>query len=189
MQVLLSERRASWSVYGSASPNGEETANFVEAWPDIARCLGIRPSTAQYKAIAHLWDLLEALYCTYEGPNPWNRAAVARDFGRHCTADTASWYLLSLEHDVDAMMHNIKPFGLAMFSGDISESINRFLKHGDNEHSNPGGGGGYRVEAVDEVSGHKWLGIHREAGVQAQCMAWLFADFKVSWVVHGGPRS
>ena len=39
------------------------------------------------------------------------------------------------------MLQNIWPFGLAMFCGDISESINRFLKHGHNEHSNRGGGG------------------------------------------------
>ena len=96
-QVLLSERRAGWSVYGSVSPDGEETANFFDAWPDIAKCLGIRPSTAKYKAIANMWDLLQALHCTYEGPNPLNCAAVARDFRRHCTAGTASWYLLSLE--------------------------------------------------------------------------------------------
>ena len=138
LQVLLSERRASWSVYGSASPDGEETANFFDAWPDIAKCLGIRPSTAKYKAIADMWDLLQALYCTYQGPNQLNCAAVARDFQRQCTAGTASWYLLSLEQDVDTMLQNIKPFGLAMFSGDISESINRFLKHGHNEHSNRG---------------------------------------------------
>ena len=140
LQVLLSERRAGWSVYGAASPDREETANFFEAWPRIARCLGIRPSTAKCKAITNLWDVLHALYCTYQAPNPLNCAAVARDFWRHCTAGTASWYLLSLEHDVDAMLHNIKPFRLAMFSGDISESINRFLKHGHNEHSNRGGG-------------------------------------------------
>jgi hypothetical protein len=78
LQVLLSERRAGWSVYGSASPDGEETANFFDAWPDIAKCLGIRPSTAKYKAIANMWDLLQALYCTYQGPNPLNCAAVAR---------------------------------------------------------------------------------------------------------------
>ena len=40
------------------------------------------------------------------------------------------------------MLLNIKPFGLAMFSGDVSESINRFLKHGHNEHNNRGGEGG-----------------------------------------------
>ena len=72
------------------------------------------------------------------------------------------------------MLQNIKPFGLAMFSGDISESINRFLKHGHNEHSNRGGRA-CRVEGVDEVSGRQWSAIHREANVQAQCMTWLFA--------------
>ena len=188
LQVLLSERRAGWSVYGSASPDGEETSNFFDAWPDIAKCLGIRPSTAKYKAIANMWDLLQALYCTYQGPNPLNCAAVARDFRRHCTAGTASWYLLSLGQDVETMLQNIKPFGLAMFCGDISESINRFLKHGHNEHTNRGGGG-CRVEGVDEVSGRKLSAIHREANVQAQCMTWLLAYFDVSWVVHGGPRS
>ena len=39
------------------------------------------------------------------------------------------------------MLQNIKPFGRAMFSSDISESINRSLKQGHNEHSNRGGGG------------------------------------------------
>ena len=62
LQVLLLERRAGWSVYGSASPDGEEKANFFEARPDIARCLGIRPRRAKYKAIANMWDLLPALY-------------------------------------------------------------------------------------------------------------------------------
>ena len=60
---------------------GEETANFFDAWPDIAKCLGIRPSTAKYKAIANMCDLLQALYFTYLGRNPLNCAAVARDSG------------------------------------------------------------------------------------------------------------
>ena len=141
LQVLLSEWRAGWSIYGSALPDREETPNFFEAWPDIAGSLGITPSSAKYKAIANLWDLLQALYCTYEGRNPLSCAALAKDFRLHCTVGTASWYLLSLEHDVDAMLQNICPFGLAMFSGDVSESINRFLKHGHNEHGNRGGGG------------------------------------------------
>ena len=86
------------------------------------------------------------------------------------------------------MLQNIKPFGLAMFSGHTSESINRFLRHGNNGHSNRGGGG-YRVEGVGEVSGRQWSAIHSEANVQAQCMTWLFAYFDVSCVVHGGARS
>ena len=145
LQVLLSERRAGWSVYGLASPDGEKTANFFDAWPHIAKCLGIRTSTAKYKAIANMWDLLQTRYCTYQGPNPWNCAAVASDFRRHCTVETASWYLLSLEHDVDTMLQNIKQFGPAMFSGDTSESINRFLKNMVTTSTSTGGGGGLSV--------------------------------------------
>ena len=52
-----------------------------------------------------------------------------------------------------------------------------------------GGGGGLSGGGVDEVSGRLWSAIHREANVQAQCMTWLFADFDLSWVVHGRPRS
>ena len=75
-------------------------------------------------------------------------AVVAADFRRHCTDGTTSWYLLSLECNVDAMLKNMWPFGLAMFSGDVSESINRFLQLWHNKHSNRqegailGGGGG-----------------------------------------------
>ena len=34
LQVLPSERGAGWSVYGSASPDAEQTANFFDAWPE-----------------------------------------------------------------------------------------------------------------------------------------------------------
>ena len=40
LQVLLSERRAGWSVYGSASPDGEERANFLETCSGL--CTGGR---------------------------------------------------------------------------------------------------------------------------------------------------
>ena len=154
----------------------------------MARCLGIRPSTANYKTITNMWDLLQALYCAYQGPNPLNYAAVAKDFRRHCTVGTTSWCLLSLEHDVNAMLQNIEPCGMAMFCDDISQNIHRYMKYGHNEHNNRGWGG-CLVEGVDEVSGSKWSAIHREAGVQAQCMTWVFAYFDVLWVVNGGPRS
>ena len=65
LQALLSKRRAGWSVYGAASPDGEETAHFFEACPHIARCFGIRPGSAKYKAVANMWDLLQTCgtYC------------------------------------------------------------------------------------------------------------------------------
>ena len=85
------------------------------------------------------------------------------------------------------MLQNIWPFGLAMFCHDMSERINRFLKHVHNEHNNRGGQA-IHGNAVHEVSRRKCWTILREASVQAQSMTWLFAYFDVSWVVHGGPR-
>ena len=80
LQVLLSQRCAGQSVYGSASSDEEETANFSDAWSDIARCLGIGLSRAKYKAIANMSYLLHALYCTCQGPNSLNCAAVSHNF-------------------------------------------------------------------------------------------------------------
>ena len=122
-------------------------------WSDIARCVGIKRSPAKYKAIANMWDLLQALYCTYHGPSPLNCAAVAKAFHRHCTVGRASWYLVSLVHDVDGMLQNIWPFGLAMYFGDLSQSINHFLKHGR------------QVEREDEVP-RLGLGLANQVGRQ-----------------------
>ena len=73
------------------------------------RCFGIRLGFAK-------WDLRHALYCTC--------VAVAKGFLHLCTVCTVSWHLPGLEHHVDAMLQKICPIGLAMFCGDISESMN-----------------------------------------------------------------
>ena len=57
------------------------------------------------------------------------------------------------------MSQNIKPFGLAMFSGDISEKQQPFPETWSQQAEQPRGG--CRVEGVDEVSGRQWLAIHR----------------------------
>ena len=95
--------------------------------------------TAKYKPVTNMWHVLQALYCTYQGPNLLNCATMAEDFRRNYTVGTASWYLLSIDHDVDAMLQSIWTFGLAIFCGDISKSISYFLKHGHNKHTNRGG--------------------------------------------------
>ena len=37
---------------------GKKWPIFFEAWPDIARCLGMTPGDAKYKAAANMWDPL-----------------------------------------------------------------------------------------------------------------------------------
>ena len=84
------------------------------------------------------------------------------------------------------MLQNIKPFGLAMFSGDIWESINRFVKHGQNEHINRGGGlsgGGGGRGVGSSVVGHP------QGGQCASTVHDMVVCILVSWVVHGGPWS
>ena len=50
MQVLLSERHAGWEIYGSASPDGEETANFFDAWPDPNLALSVLEGLCRWEA-------------------------------------------------------------------------------------------------------------------------------------------
>ena len=117
---------------------------------DTAKSLGIRAGWDKYKAVAKVWDLWKALYCTYPSLEPLSCQVVAQDFRRHCTVSNASWYLVSLECDVDALLQKIPPFVLAMYYGDIPQSINHFSKHAHNKHSNRGGGGGGALQG-DEV--------------------------------------
>ena len=51
-----------------------------------------------------------------------------------------SHYLLFLEEDADRLLEDIWPFGMAMFSNHIVQSLNRFLTHAFSEHSAWGGG-------------------------------------------------
>ena len=69
-----------------ASPDEEETANLYEAWPDIARCLRIRTRLANNKAIAKMWDLLQALDYAYQSPEswPWWQRTSAIMHNWHC---------------------------------------------------------------------------------------------------------
>ena len=55
-------------LYRDFTQDSEETANCFEVWPEIAWLLGIKRGTAEYKAVANMWALLEALYGTYQGP-------------------------------------------------------------------------------------------------------------------------
>ena len=103
----------------------------------------MRSGSVKYKAFAIVWDVLQALCCTYHSPNSLNCAAVAEHFRCPCAVGNASWYLPSLKCDVDAILQNIWPFGLAMVCWDISVSVNRNLKHGHNEHINRGQGGAH----------------------------------------------
>ena len=114
--------------------------------------------------------LLKDLYHTYQvGTCPQCRAAAAA-FREHCAPRSASHYLLFLDEDADHVLDDIWPFGLAMFSNDIVQSLNRFLKQAFNEHSARGGG---RQTATGTAScGRSQASIDSDADALRQVLQW-----------------
>ena len=126
-------------------------------------------------------------YHTYQvGPHPRCRA-IAAAFHEHCAPRSASLYLLFLEEDADRLLKDIRPFGMAMFSNDIFESLNMFLKQGFNEHS--ARGGGKKKATGQTTSGQKATGqtasgrpeasIESEAGALGQVLQWVVQYFHI----------
>ena len=140
IQAVLHEHRTGCRLGKDCSPDGEETSRLFAAWPDVALLLSVGPEEPLYRAVMGMAKLLKDLYHTYQvGTRPQCRAAAAA-FREHCAPRSASHYLLFLKEDADRVLDDIWPFGLAMFSNDIVESLNRFLKQAFNEHSARGGG-------------------------------------------------
>ena len=130
--------------------------------------------------------LLKDLYHTYQvGTRPQCRAAAAA-FREHCAPRSASHYLLFLEEDVDRVLDDIWPFGLAMFSNDIVESLNRCLKQAFNEHSAWGGG---RQTATRTASrGRSQASIDSDADALRQVLQWVFLYFHIHLHQHDAVR-
>ena len=74
--------------------------------------------------------------------------------------------------------------GLAMFSGDVQERVNRFEKQAHNEHSARGGGlladQGLVVGTLRQQST-----VSRESAVLEQCLGWVFVYFGIHVLVNG----
>ena len=173
VQRLLSEHRTGLTLTGSLAPDGEETTRLLNAWEPIATILGLAPGNAAWAAVVDMRELMAQLYRTYWGGQaPPEAAGVARRFREALCPESGSWYLLFLERDCAAMLQEVQAdgFGLAMFSSDVVESLNRLLKRACNDHFARGGGGGGWGAAME------------------QCMQWVFLLFDVHLLEHGEPR-
>ena len=180
--AVLHEHRTGCRLGKYCSPDGEETSRLFAAWPDVALLLSVGPEEPLYRAVMGMAKLLKDLYHTYQvGIRPQCRAAAAA-FRKHCAPRSASHYLLFLEEDADRVLDDIWPFGLAMFSNDIVESLNRFLKQAFNEHSAPGGG---RQTATGTASyGRSQASIDSGADALRQVLQWVFLYFQIHLHQH-----
>ena len=126
VQGIWTEANTKISVQGKASAKGEETLRLLIVWPAIAHLLHV-PRHAQ-KAVVAMGKLCAALYSTYHKPSRLKCAKVARRFQEEICPRLRSTYLLWLRRDAPRVLDAIRPWGCAMSSGDVVESLNAFLK-------------------------------------------------------------
>ena len=149
VQRILTEANTKISVQGKASPKDEETWRLLIVWPAIAHLLHV-PLRAQEAVIA-MGKLCVALYSTYHKPSTLKCATVARRFQEEICPRLRSPYLLCLRRDARRVLDAIRPWGCAMFSGDVVESLNAFLKDIFLTATSRGGGKGTPEEQLIEL--------------------------------------
>ena len=126
VQRILTEANTKILVQGKASPKGEETWRLLIVWPVIADLLHV-PRRAR-RAVIAMSKLCAALYSTYHKPFTLKCAKVARRLQKEICPRLGSPYLLWLRRDARRVLDAIRPLGCAMFSGDVVDSLNAFLK-------------------------------------------------------------
>ena len=136
-------------LQGKSSPKGEETWRLLIVWPAIAHLLNV-PRRAQ-KAVIVMGKLCAALYSTYHKPSRLKCAKVARRFQEEICPRLRSPYLLWLRRDARRVLDAIRPWGCAMFSGDVVESLNAFLEDISLSATSRGGGRGTPEEQLIEL--------------------------------------
>ena len=146
---LLTEANTKVPLQGKASPKGEETWRLLIVWPAIAHLLDV-PRRAQ-KAVIAMGKLCAALYSTYHKPSTLKCAKVARRFQEEICPHLRSPYLLWLCRDARRVLDAIPPWGCAMFSGDVVESLIAFLKDIFLTATSRGGGKGTPEEQLIEL--------------------------------------
>ena len=122
LQQVLRQHKTGLCIKGSTSVDGEEAFRLFGAWEDI--CEVLRPCKATRQAVLGMRALLSALYVSFQDPYPPQCAPVARAYRKAICPDSKGHYLLFLEEDCQHVLADIYPYGMAMFSGDVVESLN-----------------------------------------------------------------
>ena len=118
-------------------------------WPAIAHLLHV-PRRAQ-KAVIAMGKLCAALYSTYHKPSTIQCAKIARRFEEEICPRLRLPYPLWLRRDARRVLDAICPWGCALFSEDVVESLNAFLEDILLTATSRGGGKGTPEEELIEL--------------------------------------
>ena len=149
VQRILTEANMKISLQGKASPKAEETWRLLIVWPAIAHLLHV-PRRSQ-KALIAMGKMCAALYSTYHKPSTLKCAKVARRLREEICPRLRSLFLLWLRRGARRLLDAICPCGCSIFSGDVVEFLNAFLKNISLTATSQAGGKGTPDEQLIEL--------------------------------------
>ena len=144
LAALLRRAKTGVVLAGKGAPDGEESRNLLAHWEWIAILLQPGPDTK--KAVADMYMLLQNLYSTRYNAKALKCKRIAKKFRKAILPTVCSYYFLWLEKHARPVLKGIAPWGLAMFCGDVVESMNAILKDIFLTATARGGGGGTSTE-------------------------------------------
>ena len=183
LAALLRRARTGVVLAGKGARDGEESWSLLAHWEEIAKLLRAGPNTR--KDI-----LLQNLYGTRYNARALKCKRNATKFRQAILPTVRSYYFLWLEKHAPRVLKGIAPWGLAMFSGEVVESMNAILKDIRLRATARGGGGGTSTEwvarlllqAMRRAFLHKelprWAGRAHKAPVHIEGMTHILREFE-----------
>ena len=128
-----------------------------------------------HTAVVDMVKLLRRLYQFYQvGPRAQCPATPAA-FREHYAPRSASYYIFFLEEDANRLLEYIWPISMIMFSNNMVESLNKFLKETFNKHSARGSG---KQKATEQSAcGRPEAFVDSDADVLGQVLNGFFYIF------------
>ena len=130
-------------LHKESAPDGQEVQRLLCAWDTVAHVLSIHRSAAD-EAVQQVGEVLRELY--HSGP-PVDGVEdevelAARNFQLHCVFHSKWSYLYILIHDMKTIISECCNLGVsvAMFSNDLTETMNAIMKGIYLQHSSRGVG-------------------------------------------------
>ena len=166
-------------LHKESAPDGQEVQRLLCACNTVEHLLSIRRSAAD-EAVRQLGEVLRELY--HSGPpvdGLEDRVELAsRNFQLHCVSHSKSSYLYILIHDMKTIISKCRNLGvgLAMFSNDLTETMNAIMRGVYFQHSSRGGGSATEYGLSEAFVLHVFLlnHAHLEAhGVPRPCTSRL----------------
>ena len=188
LATLLRRAKAGVVLVGKGAPHVEESLNLLAHWEEIAKLLQAGPHPK--KAVADMYMLLQNLYSTRYNAKALRCKLIAQKNRLAILPTVRSNYLAWLEKYARRVLKGIEPWGLAIISGDVVESMNAILKDIFLTATPRGGGGGTSTErdarlllqAMCRAFLHKelpqWVGRAHKAPMHIEEMAHILREFE-----------